>query len=188
MGLTVTRAVLRTALALAVLAAVAACSGHGSTGTQTQTPGSCTATGTLAGTAFAAVDCYSRPDTPSADSPYSGELHIVDFAGACSRATAQQYKPNSGELQILFISDQLAPSTYEAACLTKGCVDVGFVTYDAACMVTGPDEATGGTVVLTQADASGIRGTFDLTFGADHLSGTIDAPTCGPATSPASCN
>lgn len=42
-------------------------------------------------------------------------------------------------------------------------------------------DATGGTLVFTQADVRGMKGTFDIAFGdAGTLSGTFSAPTCGP--------
>lgn len=38
--------------------------------------------------------------------------------------------------------------------------------------------ATGGTVVLTGADATHYAGTYDLWFGSDHVTGSFDAPWC----------
>jgi hypothetical protein len=54
-----------------------------------------------------------------------------------------------------------------------------FAVDDASCnATTGPIEATSGTLTVTRVDATGYTGTFDLTFGTDHVTGTFNTGTC----------
>jgi hypothetical protein len=148
------------------------------------------------GLTFDAVDCISRPETYAATSPYSGEVHIYTFGSACSKYEAQAFQKNSGDINIAFDSSQLAPGTYAshnsiALCTSPPCVDVNvtLIGGDARCAILDPYPrfSTGGSVVVTEVSSAGIKGTFDLTFGTDHITGSFDAPTCGPASAPATC-
>ena len=38
-----------------------------------------------------------------------------------------------------------------------------------------------GALTLTKVDADGFFGTFDVTFGGDHVTGSFAAPVCDPA-------
>jgi|HubBroStandDraft_1064217.scaffolds.fasta_scaffold06692_11 hypothetical protein len=64
----------------------------------------------------------------------------------------------------------MAPSTVTAQ----------YAACDKACMATG-ESATGGSVHVTQANACGATGTFDLVLDSDHVTGSFAAPTCNPA-------
>jgi hypothetical protein len=176
-------------------AALVGCTGS----TPTPTPGTCKVQGTVRGQSFNAVDCLSHPLTWKAESPYSGELHIYTFASACSKFMAQAYQSNAGEIQILFGSHQLTPGTYLAVLAggifpdagpSQPFVDAHVERSNASCQIPYPYPVypTDGSVTVTHVDSSGITGTFDMTFGSEHLTGTFDAPTCGPRSSPSSCN
>ena len=160
--------------------------------------------GTILGKQFDAKDCLFEPLVPKAESPYSGGLHIYTFTSACSKFTAQAYQANSNHIQMMLIASQISPTfiarpltpgTYDALGIgytggDLGSVDVNVQYIDGMCQLPYPYpvESTSGTVVVTKVDSSGIAGTFDVMFGADHLTGSFDAPTCGGPSAPASCS
>ncbi len=68
---------------------------------------------------------------------------------------------------------------------TYGVVSQGFgatasyATQDATCNTSFSETASGGSVTLTTVSGSSVAGTFDLTFGTDHVTGSFSAPICG---------
>jgi hypothetical protein len=69
---------------------------------------------------------------------------------------------------------------------------VALIPFDAQCNPGMANEATGGTVTLTNAATgagTSTQGSFQLAFGTDALSGTFSAPDCQPLqfTGPSGC-
>lgn len=83
-----------------------------------------------------------------------------------------------------------APGTYSVtAAEPANLVDVLAGVYDASCEPS-PDldaYADTGALTLTNVDADGFFGTFDVTFGGDHVTGSFAAPVCDPPSSGSTC-
>jgi hypothetical protein len=79
---------------------------------------------------------------------------------------------------VLTPSDQsgaVAPGTYSFGNET---LDGMYETFDSNCQVVAPNTTiTAGTAQVTGIDSS-VRGSFDVMFGADDVTGTFDAPLC----------
>jgi hypothetical protein len=192
-------------LALRTAVASIGCLLVGCTGTSSApVRGTCSVEGTVDGVGLDAQDCFSRQ--LASDPDYSAHLTITDYVNACSMDIDQQIKAKSSTIDVLFVgSPPLATGTYSADLTAQTgvaqthVVDVNLTRYDGSCMIAStypadggepilyPLSPTGGSLTVTRSDSSGISGTFDLTFGTDELTGTFDAPTCGPQTQAASC-
>jgi hypothetical protein len=72
-----------------------------------------------------------------------------------------------------------APGTYVVGGIALDNAVAVFSTTDAACVPVAANtvRATSGQITLT-AVGSRYAGSYDLNFGADHVSGTFDAPVC----------
>jgi hypothetical protein len=57
---------------------------------------------------------------------------------------------------------------------------------DENCAGSLPSLATAGSVTFSEIDSSTIRGTFDLTFTNDHVTGDFTAPVCDTGNVPPS--
>jgi hypothetical protein len=61
----------------------------------------------------------------------------------------------------------------------------GFTAQDATCNPTSDEQATSGTITMTQVSTTTVAGSFDVTFAnGDHLTGTFSAPVCTGTTLP----
>jgi hypothetical protein len=84
-------------------------------------------------------------------------------------------KANSKVIDLHFTGTApLATGTYMAG---GNGFDAQFATYDATCNSPSGESAGGGQVVVTQVDTS-IKGTFDLYFNSDHVTGSFDVSNC----------
>lgn len=54
-------------------------------------------------------------------------------------------------------------------------LDVNHIAHNTSCRQT-TEDPTAGTVTYTRFDTTAIEGSYDLTFGADHITGTFVAP------------
>jgi hypothetical protein len=149
---------LGTALSIATM--IGGC--NGGSNVASGSTGSATATGTLRGSAFTPMDAVS----------YSGDIALADFTGICAFGLSEA-KPGATYLYLVFV----------AGSVVVGQTDVGpslqvqSAVADQSCNST-IENATAGTVTISQADASQVTGTFDLMFAHDHVSGSFVAPTC----------
>ena len=132
--------------------------------------GSATVSETPFGTTFSVMDAISitNPDNGAVG------IQIVDFPGLCALGVNE--KANSQSLGILSEIAVISGRTYD---VTTD-LSVGYGALDATCRVSASASATAGTVTFSKIDATGIEGTFDLTFSTAHVTGTFDAPTCVP--------
>jgi hypothetical protein len=146
--------------ALSIATTIGGC-GSGSNGAGGAT-GSASATGTLQGVTFTPMDAVS----------YSGDVALADFAGICAFGLSEA-KPGATYLYLVFVGGSVVVGSTDVG----SSLQVQSVVADPSCKST-IENATAGTVTISQADASQVTGTFDLTFAEDHLSGSFIAPTC----------
>jgi hypothetical protein len=171
-------------------------------------------TGTLAGKPVAATDTFADSTTfKPAGSPAHDitAISIVDYAGACAIAEANQQKAGSNLLTFVFdLSNMnqptspppLPPAVYAYDVNTSPTtttpdasgnviqIEVYYDSLDTTChLPSGNLFATKGTITLTSVTASSIVGSFDLSFpNNDHLTGMFSSPICNPPSSgPPTC-
>jgi hypothetical protein len=157
------------------LFALIACSSSNSTGPSATgdaggTSGAIHVNGTLGGQTLTLVDSIAIQTSTQT------EFLITSYSGACGYAQAGNEKETSGFLKIkLDTNSPLAPGMYP---LTDASSDAEYKTLDATCSSDIKNEATAGTITITASTDAQISGTFDLTFGADHLTGSFAAAVC----------
>lgn len=166
-------------------------SGSGSGGDSGSSSGSGSggnsATGTVGGVALAPQDAFFNSDEqgPSGSGQANTILGITSFGGACSELyTDDQIPPGSATITTYLVSSGgpvTAPGTFVFDSGTSGSGKVfsgaTFGATDASCGETSVD-ATAGTVTVTSVSSAQLVGTFDLTFGADHVTGAFSAAQC----------
>ena len=77
------------------------------------------------------------------------------------------------------------PGQYAIGATTTTTAAAAFTAEDAKCKPTSDEQATHGTITLTQITTTTVAGTFDLTFAnGDHLTGSFEAPVCTGTTLP----
>jgi hypothetical protein len=133
--------------------------------------GMATVTGTLLGNTVAPMDAVSSTDNQN--SPY---VLASDYANACA-VGLNNTKANSNTITFsLMTTNPFAARTYAV----PNEIDVEYWQYDATCTNIASTAGTSGSVTVTKADACSVAGTFDVTFGTDHITGTFTAPACAP--------
>ncbi len=133
--------------------------------------GTATITGMLLGSTMAAKDAMSTSDS-------NGPFFVVtDYANVCAIGPSNVKASSSTLLFSLLSGSAFTAKTYNV----PTDVDVAYATWDATCNSPTGESGFGGTVTVTQADACGLQGTFDVTFNSDHITGTFTAPACTPA-------
>jgi hypothetical protein len=184
-----TERTIKAAVGVAIIPGLfAALAGTNCAGTVSPRPGVCSVHGTIMGQTFDAADCLWSPEVYAPSSPVSGLLNIYTFGSACSKWVANAYQKGSGRIQVIFNSPRLVAHSYA---LINNCsatdiycvgVFISFTDHSDTCSFAPPYpvSATGGAVVVSEVTSDGIKGTFDLMFNTDHLTGSFDAPTCGP--------
>ena len=172
--------------ALAVTLALLAC-GSSSAGGTAQGSAAGSATGTVRGVALGVQDAFFSNEVATGT-----VLGVTSFPGACEALyTNMHYPHGSAGLSIQLIAypsgggtagPVTAPGTFTLLGSTIGGNSFGaaWTSVDASCNPTSV-QATGGTIDLTEVTASQLKGTFDLTFGADHLTGSFTASDCAAA-------
>lgn len=140
--------------------------------------GNASLSGSLAGTALAAKDAIEIFDATKAK--YTFE--ITDYASAC--ALGRDIRAGSNIVSIAYANTSLASGMYDVT-KTAG-LSAEFVRYDSTCKASSTETATSGTVTFDSLDECGGAGSFDLTFGSDHVTATFRASVCSvPAGAPA---
>jgi hypothetical protein len=146
-------------------------------------------TGTVGGVALNEQDAFFASNLTTTTGTVLG---ITTFSSACdSLYVKKQYPRNSVGLSIQLA--QYADSGLLGAVTAPGVFTLTgtnpgsggwFGAYwdaaDGACMSTST-QATGGTVTVTAVSTSELTGTFDLTFGTDHIVGSFNASDCPAA-------
>jgi hypothetical protein len=133
---------------------------------------SATIVGTFLGSTLSPKDEIAYESHPT--SQYEVVVGVSDYSPACS--LGNDNKANSSAMAIIYSdTTPLVPATID---LTKTSVLFAqYTKFDATCQSTG-ESATSGTVTFTRVDSCGVVGTFDLTFNADHVTGSFSAPVC----------
>ena len=137
-------------------------------------PGHATVTGTLAGAALTPKDAIEVFDSESSHFV----IQITDYANAC--ALGGDLHASSSVISIVYDETVLSAGTLDIA-KTPG-LSARHIVYGPSCEATSTD-ATGGTITFSKAYQCGAQGTFDLQFGADHVTASFTASVC-PITGP----
>ena len=160
---------------------VAACGG--STSTLGGGSGSVSVSGTIDGMPLAVTDEVALVGSASANGmteAYAGVV-ITNIAGTCSVVQNHGDPRSAQALQIVAgaAGGSVPVGTYTIGATTTTTASASFSAQDANCMATAGEQATGGTVELTEVGGASLQGNFDLTFAnGDHLTGSFTAPVC----------
>jgi hypothetical protein len=142
----------------------------GDSGSSCNLTAAATVTGMLLNTTLAAKDAVYVPPAGSG----SGYLAITDFTGTCAVVKQNANKKNSNVLVFVFTGPAAATGMRSVGPM----LDVQYAQYDAMCSSAMGESATSGSITITKADMCGLVGTYDVTLGNDHVTGTFTAPTC----------
>jgi len=150
----------------------------GSSGSTSGTSsGSATLTGTILGSSFTPEDAISEVGSNSTF------VILTSFSAVCAVAMSDPNatKANSSNLVFDFYGDATV-GTFSV----PNQMDIQFAHFDATCNSPSGESASGGTVTVTQVNATEIDGTFDLFMDSattGHITGTFSAPSCAAAES-----
>jgi hypothetical protein len=158
------------------------------------------------GLMIAIVAACSTSSTPEAVNVVNGNIRGMHFAVADATAFVDlgmvairmsseipacgQTVRHPGDTVFSLGLFDTAPGTYSVtAAELANRVDVSAVVYDASCEPSTDLDAYAdtGALTLTNVDADGFFGTFDVTFGGDHVTGSFAAPVCDPPSSGPTC-
>lgn len=152
--------------------------------------GAATVSGPFGGKTLAVKDVFAFQDPTTVDAGTRQDLtvKITDYLGACGLAMANDsHKANASYLKLevkQLSASPIGPGTYPIESSTdagtNGYAEASFKIYDAACAVTST-KASAGSITIGAASASEVTGTFQLTIGADVVSGSFTAPVCAGA-------
>ncbi|MBS2030982.1 MAG: hypothetical protein JST54_23975 [Deltaproteobacteria bacterium] len=134
--------------------------------------GSATVTGTILGASFTPQDAISEVSSSSTF------VVLTSYSGVCALAMAD---PNASKANSSTLVFDFSGGATARAFSAPNDVDAQFANFDATCGSPSGESASGGTVTVTRADATGIDGTFDLFMDSattGHITGTFSAPTC----------
>lgn len=175
-------------LAAASLALCAACGGSSYSLT-----GTGTVSGTFSGQSMLTADAISNMVVQSNGS--AAEILLSTKSNQCSAFNDHQAL-KSGQsvvLQFATISGNSiaapAAGTYTINSSTGNTAIAEYLATDANCGITNLQRAASGTVTVASVAATGYGGSFDLTFGTDHVTGTFNSGTCSAlGTVPTTCH
>lgn len=182
----------RPAAAAALVALVGVACGGGSGGS---TSSGNSATGTVAGTAFAAKDAiYTTAGSTSGFDLGTGPVTVVSIEsnpGACAAEQSRKATLSTLDVDMALAAVDSSGTTRAVSATGTYQVTVNAPTsaglyaqvgFEPLCKMGGPmisvTSATGGSVTITSIDGSHIAGTLDLIFGNDHVTGSFDATNC----------
>jgi hypothetical protein len=149
-------------------------------------------TGQVAGAPLPAGDVVALVPNPRPQgiSTPIAEVALTNLNGACGLLqSVAGGAPTPGDvnaLVLLVFADSNGPaagsypivSSCAPSCGTNF-AQAGYTATDAQCNTVRTDDATTGSVVLSDVSATTIDGSFDLTVqSGDHLTGTFSAPVC----------
>jgi len=170
-----------------LLIGLTACSSSTSTGGTggSAAAGSATVTGTLSGRTLSPAHAVALKGVDDSSYPNQISVFIANQADPCALVQSLAGDPNAQKANLLDLilvlgetdanGPAVTPGTYTPSTMPDE-LTAGYTSLDANCQ--GPQtEETAGSVTVTAAGASYV-GTFDLTFGADHVTGSFDAPLC----------
>jgi len=158
--------------------------------------GPATVNGTIIGQSMNARDSVSNVvDVAIVNVSFGGSAGLVLITAApnaCANLAASELKKNAKAIFIQVgtqtgrtISPPSGNGNYTVygtssiAAATGNVAAALYVATDAKCAPVLDDEATSGTVRLTQVDANGYSGTFDITFAdGSHVTGSFTANKC----------
>lgn len=169
------------------------------------TPGTVTnPTGQVAGrTTTDLTDAFRQhdPDPPGTiEYQWQDWVGLSNVAGAGARYRLNQYKAGETQLFLILLGGHVGdPADARPVAHPTGSFPVGqdvyvegsagvtpntwyqanvnFFTYDSRCRQTATGTAGwSGTITYTRADEQALEGSYDLTRGTDHLTGTFAAP------------
>jgi hypothetical protein len=151
--------------------------------------GSCPTTNTVTGTVgnqtLAPGGAMAALGLSDASYPNQATIVIANVSGVCALTQMLAVNPSHQTANLVYLSLTLGATSSAAGPVTPGTytpttmvnqLTATFGSTDATCQ-TAAQEETAGQVVLCSAGAT-FAGTFDLTFGADHVTGTFAAPFC----------
>jgi hypothetical protein len=171
---------LTAACAVCIPATVAACSSSSSG--SSFGPGDATVSGTIQGATVPASDVVGLYYVATFDGGVSqaqAGVIVTNVANACGVLQAHGNPPNATSLELVVSALGSSVATGNYAIVPQGYgASASYATVDGNCNPSFVDGATGGSITLTTVSGSTIAGTFDLTFGSDHLTGSFSAPIC----------
>jgi hypothetical protein len=126
--------------------------------------------GTFGGSSLDAKDAIEMFDPTVAKFTFL----VADYADACSYGGVTH--AGSSVVEITYDGNALKAGDYDLAS-TAG-LQVKYVRYDAACAPTTTETATTGKITFDRLDDCGGKGSFDLTFGPDHVTASFTASLC----------
>ncbi len=171
-----------TAATVSILAALPACSSSSGGGGD----GTASVTGTIQGAAIPASDAVGLSSVASGSSEAAVGAIITNIASACSVLQDHGNPPSATALVVAVsaMGGSVATGTYGIVSQGFGAT-ASYATEDATCNTSFSESASSGSVTLTTVSGSTVAGTFDLTFGGDHLTGSFSAPVCSYSASDA---
>jgi hypothetical protein len=145
-------------------------------------PTGTTVSGTIGGQSLSPAYAIALKGADDPSYPNQISVFISNADGLCAFFQAHP-GANKADLRavgfVLGATDAAAPPVTPGTYAQMNSVDemtAGYDSYDSTCNDTSP-AWNGGSVVVCGAGTS-FTGTFDLTFGSDHVTGTFDAPLC----------
>ncbi len=152
--------------------------------------GSASVHGTIGGATVQTADAVALLHTFGTGPGQETSLAVsITSAGGVCAAFQSGVRP--GNLSVLGISVvQLGPSVPAASYVIGQDGGTAAATYDvtdASCVAVSVDSANTGSITLTSVSSSSVAGSFDLSFGADHVTGTFFAPVCAGSNPSPTC-
>ena len=114
------------------------------------------------------------------------EIDLTTFPDACDVLGQDHGKQNVRYLRFSFQSSSGPYTAGQTFHVSSGQAGQPVYAYweltGSDCSLLSPNQGGGGeadgTLTFTDVSANGIKGTFDLTFTAGHVTGSFDAPFC----------
>ena len=149
--------------------------------------GSAAVTGTIAGKSFASANAVAN--TSGSGQSVSALVVISDVGNLCGNIDADNDTTNAQALTFdLFEADMSGNTVAPAhsgdyviatdATMTGQLAGANYVAVGASTADKTESVATAGKVTLTGVASGHYVGSFDLTFGTDHVTGTFDTAPC----------
>jgi hypothetical protein len=160
-------------------------SGGGGNTTSTSTgsgPADAVVTGTILGRSLSPAYAVAVKGIEDPAYPNEESIIIADTGDLCSfvQNASAVHKANLLDLVLVLGETEatgpaVTPGTYTPSTMPDE-LTASYDSFDANCMdMSG--EQTGGSVTITSVGDS-FKGTFDVTFGSDHVTGSFTAPVC----------
>jgi hypothetical protein len=166
------------------------------------TPGTVTSpTGSVNGTATTDLtDAFAQHDPDQIEWQWQYWVGLSNFTGAGARYRLNQVKAGERQLLLILVGGHagdptdarpvahptgtfpVGQTTYvegSAGVTPNTCytASVNFLAYDSRCRQTATGTAGwSGTITYTRADEQALEGSYDLTRGSDHVTGSFVAP------------